>query len=449
MATPDKLAVFIYLDAGEDAYYAGEYRYDPEFRVGSFRYDYDYLATPRAASLDPVSLPLGPDDIPIKTPDGLPGAFRDGLPDYWGRLVLAREMGRSEFDLPLREQLLAGDGTRVGRLDFRARPYSKALDHTLPILTTLPDLLETAQAVLHNKPTDPRLLGLLRRGGSLGGGRPKCIIETDNGQWLAKFGAPGDSYNVPKLEYATLILARRAGLSVPEVAMETIDDQDVLMIRRFDRTLVNGHLARHGYLSAQSLLGVQHESSASYPGMAQAMAKLNMPSADQASLFQRMVFNILVHNTDDHLRNHGYIDVGSGYRLAPAFDVLPIGKQWREDDYYQAIGVGMMGRLASMDNALTQAGLFGLSGQQAAQVALTTARAIERNWQQTCLDAGMDEYEVRYFGPAFGGAGQAAKQLAPLADEQAPSAEDSLANLAIPALTGGEAGPGEPQKPAP
>lgn len=296
----------------------------------TFQYDPAYLAHTTAYQLDPA-LPLfaGTQQTP-----GLPGAFADSAPDRWGRnLIKKRERGlaSSEARRPRDfddADFLAGvaDITRQGALRYRAGAASAFLDpeHNVPRLIRLPELLHAADtAASDTGDAYEAVKALLAAGtGSLGGARPKAaVLDPDGRQLIAKFPHHDDDWDVMAWEATALDLASVAGVTVPAHSLVRIEGRHVLLLSRFDRA-VNG--GRIGYMSALTALGHRDGDHADYVDIADILAEVSAHAKEDArQLFRRVAVSVGLNNTDDHLRNHGFLRSRGGWELSPAFDVNP------------------------------------------------------------------------------------------------------------------------------
>lgn len=369
--------------------------------AGSFAYGLRYLHSPAAIPLNPDHLPLRQEVFDLherRLRDGgaLPLSLRDALPDTWGRAVLEAQHGpMNDIDV-----LLQTNADRVGALIFsEALPMtSDSLDIEL---FELSQLAEAAHRLEYHMDVPKALQRLLRQGGSLGGARPKATFVHDGRRHLAKFPAKDDELDVPVLEAGTLALARDCGIRVPEFFVERIPRGSALILKRFDRSGPINKEQRHHYLSASALLNVPYESSAgSYVELAQALRRISSePVADLEELFRRMVFNIAVDNCDDHIKNHGVLRVagnsGSGYRLSPAFDLVP--QRLHLGNQQLAI---LPGRFDShLDLAREAAPHFGLSLKKAAAIIESIVQVVRDTWQGRMEEYGASAEMIRALKP--------------------------------------------------
>lgn len=373
MANEQKIYVFIYLPGETVAIPAGIFTHYPDDGIGRFAYGRRYLERRDALPVDPVALPLGGTPRDVSANGGLYGAFRDASPDYWGRLVIAAELKTPPESLKETDYLLHGNSSRVGCLDFRVSLEQGEPESRPPTFQSLEDILKAATQLQHGEPIREDLLQLLEQGTSIGGARPKCTVEMDDALWIAKFPARGDTINFPPIEYATMLLAKECGITIPEVRLLQIGAKDVLLVKRFDRLKVAQGYQRFGFLSALSLMewDERDRASWSYPALADRMrsALLAQPS-DLEELFRRMAFNVLCRNTDDHPRNHGFLWGATGTRLSPAYDIVPTpARSGIGTKFSLSMSLGESGREGSLINAVSMAARFGLPSKDALRIA--------------------------------------------------------------------------------
>jgi len=365
-----------------------------------FKYAREWLDHRRAFPLDPELLPLEEHEFESQPGWEVFSVLRDAGPDYWGRKLIERRLNR--FGSTELEFLLATGDQRVGALAFataRIPPGTKSP----PPVARLKDLMEAAARVERDEPVAPDVLDLLGPAtGTLGGMRPKATVEHEGKLWIAKFAARDDRYAITRWEYATLELAAHCGLNVPERRLRIVGRRPVLLAARFDRRLRDGILGRAHYLSGLTMLGL-HERDygrGSYAALAQWLRRHSVaPREDCRELFRRMVFNVLIGNTDDHLRNHAVIDFRDGFRLSPVFDILPWPSTGAQR--MQAIGVGTQGRIATIDNLRSEAGLFGLEADDAKAEVSRLQTIVRGQWKPACEDAGIPKRELRAIAEAL------------------------------------------------
>ncbi len=405
--------VFIYLPGEVDAVPAGRLTMVEDglhVRASRFAYGRRYLERHNAVPVDPVSLPLalGRAGGELLPSGGLAlfGALRDATPDVWGRRVIENRLRAPPNGFPESTYLDHAGPHRVGALDVRDTPSSPVAVGELPSLIDLRYLLEAAERVELGEPVPANLEPYFTGAPSVGGARPKAVVRADGREWIAKFPARNDPFDVPLIEHATLELARKAGLNVPPTRIETLaDGRHAMLIERFDRLPVATGMARRHMVSALTLLARDESRSpdSSYAEIVDAMAVHGVRgniAGDRAELFGRMVFNILVSNDDDHLRNHAFVhdDSGGGWRLSPLYDVVPKPQVAQERTLHLA--VGPQGRSARLDNALAGAGRFGLLPPDAARIVDRVAAAV-RCWRETFEAVGVSVRDRERIASAF------------------------------------------------
>ncbi|MBS1209697.1 MAG: hypothetical protein H6R19_2095 [Proteobacteria bacterium] len=411
-----EFAVFIHLPGQTEAVPAGLLELleqGADTQQSRFRYGRRYAERKHCLALDPLTLTLpGPGVDAVRTPPvgrygplAEFGVIRDAAPDRWGRRVIENKL-RKTGPLPESEYLRHAGSNRTGALDFRVAPDSVAAPGPLAQVLDLAYLQEAAERIDLGEQIPARLTSIFDAGSSMGGARPKAVVEADGRQWLAKFALPTDPFSIPLIEYATLELARSAGLQVPALRLEWLSPtRPVLLIERFDRESVPGGYARRHFLSALTLLACHEADSPhmSYADLSHAIATHGAAAAiraDQHQLFARMVFNILVHNNDDHLRNHGFLfdPAIGGLRLSPLYDVLPTPSLAQERHLH--LGVGKQGRLATLPNAMSQHGVFALTRTQASGIVQHIA-AVVREWKQRFEELGVPGEQIDRVASAF------------------------------------------------
>ncbi len=288
---------------------------------GSFRYSSEYLQLPDAFALDPVSLPLREGIFNIDAP-GVFSVFEDSLPDDWGRRLLVRKHQLLRHQINLATLLLALGNSGLGALTYveKGSPHESRFEASGLQLGTL---LHEAERFERGENRDSEIALLLSAGSSPGGARPKALVfdEQANEHTLAKFPSIKDRVDVVRIEAATMSLAARAGLIVPSTRLVTYADRPVLLVRRFDL----GPTGRRYMISFQTLLKAKGYYVCRYQELLQVLRKVSTdPAEDSQRFFRQMVFNAVVNNTDDHLKNFWMLyDSETGWRLSPAFDLVP------------------------------------------------------------------------------------------------------------------------------
>lgn len=371
----------------------------------TFQYGQRYLQRPDAVPVDPVLLPLaGAKGRTFYGPMGgeLFGGIRDASPDAWGRHVLDRAaetagIALSEFDYAT----LAGPD-RIGALGFSSsptvEPFSDAPEWLQGVQggeLDLADLLAAADAVDTEDALDPRFRRFLVRGSSLGGARPKAPVDFEGRRWIAKFDRKREAWPTCKIEHASMRLAGMCGIHVPDTKVVSVLGRDILLVERFDRAVMDGMLCRIPFISAVTLQGLTQEEAehgGSYKGIADAMRRYCGAATlkdDLAELFRRMVFNICSNNSDDHLRNHGFLYLGGSWSLSPAYDVVPQPDMGPEEIRNLHLDVGPAGRRATLQNALGSHMGFGLTHGQALRIIQDVQHEFSAHWEETYRQAGV------------------------------------------------------------
>lgn len=401
--------VYIQLPASLTVETCGRYQLDESddgARVGRFVYGQTYLARPDAVPLDPFNLPLEPREFQTVRLGGLFGALRDVTPDAWGRRVIERR--EATADLTEFDYLVRASEGRIGALSFgdtvkhRFQPRA-----SVPLVRELKELRSAAARIEGDLPLDEDLEDLLQPGSSLGGARPKTVVRDEAGTvWLAKFPAKDDRWTNAAVEGGMLRLAEKCGIRTPQTRLAGLGDEQVLLVRRFDRELApGGGEYRHRMVSALTALNlddsVVDRSGWSYLDLADELQRWSdHPLGDKRELFRRVVFNGLISNLDDHPRNHALVAPGKGWRLSPAYDLTPSAARSLERRDLAMIA-GEYGRIASRYNLLSSAPRFGLSREEAAATIDGMIRVIEKGWRSSILDHGGSQADCEAVKGAF------------------------------------------------
>jgi serine/threonine-protein kinase HipA len=372
--------------------------------VGRLRYGDRYLERKDAIEFDPFRLPLGNTVHEFTKLKGIPGAVRDAGPDAWGRRVIEHKLQRSPGDLEEIDYLLNGPQDGAGYLSFGSRLEPPAPKRRYNRTHQLAELIAAAEAIEEGKRVPVHILEQIEPGTSMGGARPKATIEDGNRLWLGKFPEKGDRCNLQRVEYATLELARRCGITVCNARLQAVAGQDVLMVERFDREYTGGGYFRFGVASGLTLLdcddNLMDRERWSYLLLADQLRRWpEKPDADRAELFRRMVFNAAVTNNDDHPRNHAVLRTEHGWQLTPAYDLVPapLVSLERRD---LAMTVGTYGRTASIYNLISQCERFGLAAEAARQE-IENVVATVRTWRNHFHACGVSTKDIEYMAPAF------------------------------------------------
>ena len=392
--------VWVWLPGAAEPIVAG--RLSTDNGLVHFNYGKSYLEREDAIPLYLPELPLQPGELPL--PDGLtmPSSLRDAAPDAWGRrVILNRKFGvkRNELDnLDLSELtfLLESGSDRIGALDFQLSP-GKYVPRS-PTNATLEELIESAGRVEKGMPLTPELDQALHHGSSIGGARPKALIEDGAIKHVAKFSSSSDVYSVVKAEYVAMRLAALCGLNVAPVSLVNASGKDVLLVERFDRQQSAAGWERKMMVSALTMLGLDEMMAryASYADLADIIRhRFTDPRATLRELFARIVFNILSGNTDDHARNHAAFWNGEMLSLTPAYDICPQGRAGQEAT--QAMLITGDNRASRVATCLEAAHHFLLSQNEALQIVETQLRCLAENWAAVCAEAELSEAERNFF----------------------------------------------------
>jgi len=403
--------VYITLPGETEFVTAGRYRRTIDRRgvaTGRFVYGNSYLARDNAVPIDPLELKLSTKTYKTRLLKGVFGALRDASPDHWGRRVIERHLGsRNPDEL---DYLLHSPDDRAGALGFGLGPEPPAPRRKFNRTLDLGELQKFADAIIADKelPQEPaaeQAQELMLEGTSMGGARPKAVVEDDGALWIAKFNRPDDKWNHAKVERAMLKLGHACGLHTTESRPTTIGDRDALLIKRFDREGTKNGYRRARMLSALTLLRAedthQDRSKWSYVLLAEELRRISdKPKADAAELFKRMCFNALITNNDDHPRNHAVIALENDWRLSPAYDLIPampISVERRD----LALECGDMGRYAHAENLLSQSARFLLQADDAHALVDKMEEAVRERWYEICRHEGVSEKDCETIRPAF------------------------------------------------
>ncbi|MFN0164321.1 MAG: type II toxin-antitoxin system HipA family toxin [Burkholderiales bacterium] len=389
---------------------------------GRFVYGRSYLERRNAVALDPVELKLAPRTYSTVALNGVFGALRDATPDYWGRLVIQQHLSNAQPGEMA--YLLFSPDDRAGALGFGLnqtppapkRTFNQTLD--LAMLQAAADAiaadaeggsLATAglpeHPVTENDADHEQVQRLLMLGTSIGGARPKTVVEDHDTLWVAKFNRPDDPWNSARVEHAMLTLARACGLGTAESRVVDVAGRDVLLVKRFDRDKSSRGYRRARMVSALTLLRAedtyQSRDKWSYVLLAEQLRRVCAdPERNAAELFRRMCFNALISNIDDHPRNHAVIAREQDWHLSPAYDLTPATpiSQERRD---LAMACGDAGRTASAGNLLSQSARFLLEGPQAEALLATMEEQVRATWYATARSAGVSERDCERIASAF------------------------------------------------
>ncbi len=410
MTSERECFVYIVLPGATQFVTAGRFRWRDQGSggVGEFVYGRSYREREEAVELDPVELRLSGQVYETARMDGFFGAIRDSMPDFWGRRVIERNAGSAE--LAEFDYLMQSPDDRAGALGFGTgveppgprRLFNRTLD--------LEALQRAADAIVDD---DREGAGsaqglaedLLLLGTSMGGARPKAVVEDESGLWIAKFGRNDDRWNHPRIEHGMLALARACGLNVAESRIESLGGRDLLLVRRFDRHRTDAGYHRHRMASALTLLRAADSAAErrnwSYLAFADEIRRASAnPEEDLRELFGRVCFNAAVSNLDDHPRNHAMLAGGRQWRLSPAFDLMPspvVARERRD----LAMTCGRFGRHANRANLLSGHGRFLLERNEAEAVFERITGTVRQRWRTETRRAGTSERDCEAIESAF------------------------------------------------
>lgn len=362
----------------------------------SFNYGRSYRALREAIPLYLPELPLTAGELPPPAGLTMPGCIRDAAPDAWGRrVILNRKFGVKGHDvatLDLSELtfLLESGSDRIGALDFQLSPSNYEPRATAN--TTLEDLVQSAERVEQGIPLTPELDQALQHGSSIGGARPKALIDGGMVKHVAKFSSSTDLYSVVKAEFIAMRLAALCGINAASVSLVRAAHKDVLLIERFDRIKADGGWQRKSMVSALTLLGLDEMMAryASYQDLAEIIRhRFTAPADTLRELFRRIVFNILCGNTDDHARNHAAFWDGAMLTLTPAYDICPQVRSGQEAS--QAMLISGNTRMSRIATCIEAAHHFLLSTSDAMAIVEGQLRSIAEHWPHVSAEAALSE----------------------------------------------------------
>jgi serine/threonine-protein kinase HipA len=403
----DRAYVYLQLPGSLETVTAGFFEQQERAGValGVFIYSPAYLERSDAVPLDPFELPLREGRFETVKLSGIFGSLRDASPDAWGRRIIERYLNRT--DLSEVEYLLHSPEDRVGALSFGRGKSPPPPTARFNKVLELAKLLEFAKAVERDDKVElpPQVKDLIQPGTSLGGARPKNVVETDDGLWIAKFPAREDRWNNARVEASMLALARECRIRACDFRVVSVVEDDVLLVRRFDRARIEGGYLRHRFVSGLTVLDagetIGDRSRWSYLLLADELRRRSHRSAeDLRELFARMTFNALISNTDDHPRNHGLIAPGRDYELAPAYDLTPnpLTSVERRD---LALIVGRYNRYANRENLLSDCARFRLSHEEANALIDRMKETVQRRWRPVMRAQGVTEKDCEQLARSF------------------------------------------------
>lgn len=375
----------------------------------SFEYNKQWLKHSEKFSLDPA-LTLTEGSFHTGEGESLFGAIGDSAPDRWGRILMRRaEVARAKKEKVTPKTLLeidyllgVSDEARQGALRFSIEEneplfLASKSKKTIPPIVYLPKLLAASERFIEENETTDDLKLLLAPGSSLGGARPKAsIIDRDGSLSIAKFSKKDDEFNAVLWEAVALTLAKNALIKTPIWRVVDVLKKPVLIIKRFDRKKEK----RIPFISAMSMLGAKDNEPHSYLEIVYALLEHgSSPNEDLAELWRRIVFSIMISNTDDHLRNHAFLyDTLKGWRLSPAYDINPTPLEIKP--HVLTTAIDFEDTSASLDTALKVAKDFRLSRVEANKI-IKTVRHSVKEWKDVALSLGISKKESERMSSAF------------------------------------------------
>ena len=409
--TPRECFVYITLPRQTAPVTAGRFQLQPNRRgvpEGRFVYGRSYLARQDAVPLDPMELKLADRTYSTNALNGVFGALRDASPDYWGRRVIQKHLGVAqpgELDY-----LLYSPDDRAGALGFGLNQVPPAPKRSFNQTLDLAKVQATADAIVAEEELPPDAVNeqvgnLLLVGTSMGGARPKAVVEDADGLWIAKFNVATDPWNSARVEHAMLLLARACGLTTSESRVVEVAGRDVLLVKRFDREKTDAGYLRARMISALTLLRAEDNDQSrnrwSYVQLAEEVRRVCAePAANAAEVFRRMCFNALISNIDDHPRNHALIAKERDWKVSPAYDLtpaVPVSIERRD----LAMECGDAGRFANASNLLSQSARFLLERDEATAIIDTMEAQVRDLWFSTARGAGVSPTDCDKLAGAF------------------------------------------------
>ncbi len=400
--------ILVHMDLSGKSYFVG--RLWLKERKGAeraiFEYAPEWHSSPACFSLEPALL-VG--EGKYHTIKALFGSIGDSAPDRWGRTLMerleigkARQEGRKARRLKDSDYLLmVDDRTRQGALRFSIKEKGAFLasysDSHIPPLIYLGKLLRASEKVTERQALDQDIRDIFEPGSSLGGARPKAVVLDANKLLIAKFPSPKDEWDVELWEFLSLRMAIKAGIDVPNFRLEKVLGKNVLLIDRFDR---RENQIRIPFLSAMSMLGAFDGETRSYLEIAESLMEYgSLPDRDLKELWRRIVFNIMISNLDDHLRNHGFLyDGQSGWRLSPVYDLEPTPEHVKAR--YLQTNINEHDNRASIELAYEVIDDFGIKIFEADKIVKKTAKAV-KGWYKDAVRFGAGKLEIDFMSSAF------------------------------------------------
>jgi serine/threonine-protein kinase HipA len=402
--------VYITLPGQVAAVTAGRFVLDKTTRgdaLGRFVYGRSYLNNPDALEFDPIELKLSTRTYETTQLNGVFGALRDSGPDFWGRRIIEKRAGRTQ--LGELDYLLESPDDRAGALGFGRNQRPPAPLRKFNRTIDLEKLQSLAAALVKdeipNHPQAQQVQDLMLLGTSMGGARPKAVVQDSEGLWIAKFNRDDDRWNNTRVEHAMLRLARECGISTAESRIEKVGGKDVLLVKRFDRERMANGYARARMVSGLTLLRADEAPQArqnwSYLILVEALRRVvEDAKSDSRELFRRICFNALISNLDDHPRNHAILAKDRHWRLSPAYDLtpsVPVSTEHRD----LALDCGDQGRHANAKNILSQHARFLLDDEEANKIVNDMKTQVQATWYETLRASSVSTNDAETIRAAF------------------------------------------------
>jgi serine/threonine-protein kinase HipA len=392
--------VWMWLPGAMEPVVAGRLDQDGERLL--YTYGASYRRRQSAIPIYEPELPLQEGVIAPINGLSMASCIRDGSPDAWGRRVIINRLTGKKPDaagvpeLGELTFLLQSGSDRIGALDFQA-----SATEYVPRLTaqaSLDELMEAAALIEKGVPLTPALDQAIKHGTSIGGARPKVLVDDGAKKFIAKFSAANDTYSVVKAEFIAMKLAAACGLDAAPVSMIRATHKDVLLIERFDRTHTKDGWTRRAMVSALTMLGLDEMMAryASYEDLAELIRhRFTEPKATLKELYGRICFNVLCGNTDDHARNHAAFWDGRMLTLTPAYDICPQGRTGNEATQAMLIKGG--GRASTLATLLAAAPDYHLKEAEASALIEHQVTTMAHLWQEVCDEAELSPVDSKLF----------------------------------------------------
>jgi serine/threonine-protein kinase HipA len=372
-----------------------------------FEYDRAWLESTNRFALEP-GLPLMRGGFSPGAGHSLFGSIGDSAPDTWGRRLMqraerraAQKEGRQVRTLMETDYLLGvTDFSRLGALRFKKKGEDRFLavsPNGVPALLDLGRLLQSSDRILSDEETDEDLQMIFAPGSSLGGARPKASILDQNGDLsIAKFPKENDDYSIETWEEIALRLASLSGIQTPTHALVKVAGRAVLLSKRFDRS----GIYRMPFLSAMAMTASRDGQTGSYPELVDALGVHGAQARlDSRQLYRRVVFNVMISNVDDHLRNHGFLWAGkAGWILSPAYDLNPVPTDLKPR--ILSTNIDLDEATCSLDLLESACGYFGL-GLKEARLIIREVAQVTRGWRVIAVEVGAKASEISRIATAF------------------------------------------------